>query len=519
MLELERLDVRVVSGRVTQKDPSTSESDNDEDHPNPSRGSSKNNTALASSQQQQQQQQLTDDLLNQHRRNSITASLLNVADLARGNDRRNRMASMDSGFFFNRAGSLGLGPNFNLNMSGSLGGDQNRAVDKKDISTDARIPSVRPYVGGGSAAAYEATREDYYRKVAERRKSQNKDGGAAGGVLDHAKALTGSRGSIGGLSNDAGALGSLNQIGAGVGGMNQQMNLPLSLPTNASKHYEMLKLHHMNLLNEIQETTLMMNLYQQQHVQQLQHDQMKKKILVDPQLSLLSQQQHLLAGAGGLSQDGVINQRSGQSLGLGSLMGQRNSLSQVGSYVGNDVVLSRRRSSDNNSGGSNNNINNNSSIIDAMKGGGNHELGPAMDQHHSISQIIANAGNDGGNSSSGSNKNNIMTKNTEDTIIDNISKNNINDAISNGKKNDISIAGNSISDHIRSPACALPLSVNNINSDVQRSDEIPSMGNAAVSSTQADQLKRIKDEIAERQRMVDQLERMEPKQKRTKIEI
>ena len=31
----------------------------------------------------------------------------------------------------------------------------------------------------------------------------------------------------------------------------------------------MLKLHHMNLLNEIQETTLMMNLYQQQ---QLQHD-------------------------------------------------------------------------------------------------------------------------------------------------------------------------------------------------------------------------------------------------------
>lgn len=28
----------------------------------------------------------------------------------------------------------------------------------------------------------------------------------------------------------------------------------------------MLKLHHMNLLNEIQETTLMMNLYQQQQV-------------------------------------------------------------------------------------------------------------------------------------------------------------------------------------------------------------------------------------------------------------
>jgi hypothetical protein len=32
----------------------------------------------------------------------------------------------------------------------------------------------------------------------------------------------------------------------------------------------MLKLHHMNLLNEIQETTLMMNLYQQQQLQQQQ---------------------------------------------------------------------------------------------------------------------------------------------------------------------------------------------------------------------------------------------------------
>ena len=77
------------------------------------------------------------------------------------------MASMDSSFFFNRSGSLSLGPNLNLNMNGSLGGDQNTAVDKTDISTDAHIPSVRPYVGGGSAAAYEATREDYYRKVAE----------------------------------------------------------------------------------------------------------------------------------------------------------------------------------------------------------------------------------------------------------------------------------------------------------------------------------------------------------------
>lgn len=40
--------------------------------------------------------------------------------------------------------------------------------------------------------------------------------------------------------------------------------------TPFDRHYQMLKLHHMNLLNEIQETTLMMNIYQQQHLQQQQ---------------------------------------------------------------------------------------------------------------------------------------------------------------------------------------------------------------------------------------------------------
>merc|ERR1719384_275205 len=42
----------------------------------------------------------------------------------------------------------------------------------------------------------------------------------------------------------------------------------MGLSVNPNQHYEMLKLHHMNLLNEIQETTLMMNLYQQQQLQQ-----------------------------------------------------------------------------------------------------------------------------------------------------------------------------------------------------------------------------------------------------------
>ena len=52
---------------------------------------------------------------------------------------------------------------------------------------------------------------------------------------------------------------------------NNNMAAPMpsfGLSVNPNQHSEMLKLHHMNLLNEIQETTLMMNLYQQQQLQQ-----------------------------------------------------------------------------------------------------------------------------------------------------------------------------------------------------------------------------------------------------------
>jgi hypothetical protein len=81
----------------------------------------------------------------------------------------------------------------------------------------------------------------------------------------------------------------------------------------------MLKLHHMNLLNEIQETTLMMNLYQQQQLQQ-QQQQLQQQATVeglvgaDPQLSMMHQQNSMdqLFGAGKLMQ----HQRG--SLGLGT---------------------------------------------------------------------------------------------------------------------------------------------------------------------------------------------------------
>jgi hypothetical protein len=85
----------------------------------------------------------------------------------------------------------------------------------------------------------------------------------------------------------------------------------------------MLKLHHMNLLNEIQETTLMMNLYQQQQLQQ-QQQQLQQQAsaelgvvggggVTDSQLTMLMHQQSggldPLFGASQLQQRG--------SLGLG----------------------------------------------------------------------------------------------------------------------------------------------------------------------------------------------------------
>jgi type II secretory pathway pseudopilin PulG len=80
----------------------------------------------------------------------------------------------------------------------------------------------------------------------------------------------------------------------------------------------MLKLHHMNLLNEIQETTLMMNLYQQQQLQQQQQQlqaQANAEMANDPSLAMMIQ-----GGAGGLEMfAGQLSQRG--SLGLGAPLG------------------------------------------------------------------------------------------------------------------------------------------------------------------------------------------------------
>jgi len=156
--------------------------------------------------------------------------------------------SMMDGDFKHRSSSLGLGQM------------QNVGID------DVVMPPHRPLVGGASAAAYEAARADHYSSLAAKKRLSG-DG-------PH-------RSSLG-----AGGMMSPNALGGGGPG----------LATSSNQHYEMLKLHHMNLLNEIQETTLMMNLYQQQQLQQ-QREALQEQERLDaqgskgtPQMKLSQQQ-------------------------------------------------------------------------------------------------------------------------------------------------------------------------------------------------------------------------------------
>ena len=114
--------------------------------------------------------------------------------------------------------------------------------------------------------------------------SSNPTPGAAVGsaaMSRSASAILGA-GPLGGLGSGSSALAAVSGLG------------PNATP---SQHYEMLKLHHMNLLQEIQETTMMMNLYQQQMLQeqqeQLQQEQLKRQQLaaVSPQIGTSMHQQ------------------------------------------------------------------------------------------------------------------------------------------------------------------------------------------------------------------------------------
>lgn len=234
MLELERLGVRVVSGRLGRK---AGEEDDEVPEKKPS-GSGSVATGMGGPQQAtglgiSWSSGTELDTLMQRRSSSLGLSMMSDRDL-------------------NRRGSLGsLGPVLGLD--------------------DATMPPHRPLVGGGSAAAYEAARADHY---AQKREEQQRRA---------------------------------SSLGLGMGGANMQMGLSV----NPNQHYEMLKLHHMNLLNEIQETTLMMNLYQQQQLQQQQQQ------LQQQQASVLGNSQRMIMEElGGISESGRSSHR--ESLGFGN---------------------------------------------------------------------------------------------------------------------------------------------------------------------------------------------------------
>jgi len=184
-------------------------------------------------------------------------------------------------------------------MDPNMFGSQDMNSMKKDKGDS--MPPHRPLVGGGSAAAYEAARAEHYRELEERKKK-----GQVGNLKDGSN-TNGSGGSMNGLpssmQNNLAMRGSFSG-GMGPGGpTNNGAAMPSGLgglSINANQHYEMLKLHHMNLLNEIQETTLMMNIYQQQQLQQQQQQQQMQQ---QQQQQQMEQQRRNSSGYGPTTSD------------------------------------------------------------------------------------------------------------------------------------------------------------------------------------------------------------------------
>jgi hypothetical protein len=159
-------------------------------------------------------------------------------------------------------------------------------VEGAGSSASTSAPSHRPLVGGGPAAAYEAARAEHYRQLVKNqdhkdtdnmitREYENRDSGPFTYSSSTAPAPAVSLGyfpnnhSMEIMTNFDSSTGDDTRTGSSQGIRNAGLSM------HASQHYEMLKLHHMNLLNEIQETTLMMNIYQQQMKQQQQQQQVE----------------------------------------------------------------------------------------------------------------------------------------------------------------------------------------------------------------------------------------------------
>lgn len=169
-----------------------------------------------------------------------------------------------------RSSSIGFGGNRN---SMGVGGDE---------------ASRRPFVGGGSAAAYEAARADHY-------------------------------GSMGGKGGTGGA--------GGMPGMT----------VNPNQHYEMLKLHHMNLLNEIQETTLMMNLYQQQQLQQ-QQEQLSREGVVSESTGMFA--------SSGEGQEASTSDSPGKADELATAQEQQQELEERLRKIKEDIATKQKEADD-----------------------------------------------------------------------------------------------------------------------------------------------------------------------------
>mmetsp|Transcript_38474 Transcript_38474/g.93078 ORF Transcript_38474/g.93078 Transcript_38474/m.93078 type:complete len:425 (-) Transcript_38474:105-1379(-) len=265
MLELERLGVRVVSGRLGRKagDDDDADKKNGGVPPPVARNNSLGWGAGADL-----------DALMQRRNSSLGLSMMNDSEFK-------RRSSLNS-----------LGPALGL-----------------DTGIDPTMPPHRPLVGGGAAAAYEAARADHYQQKREEQQRR------------------------------ASSLGLGMGGGMGGGGMPQ-----MGLSVNPNQHYEMLKLHHMNLLNEIQETTLMMNLYQQQQLQQQQQQLQQQQVTADvsggnDQMSMLLQQQQGSSGAGAGGMD--FNTRG--SLGLGTLGAPSSGITSSSQASGGDQLSMMRQ--------------------------------------------------------------------------------------------------------------------------------------------------------------------------------
>ena len=265
MLELERLQVRQVSGRLGRKAgkdlSSTDVNDCDDDEEKKSEASK----LLNSSNLTSSLADLADDS-NTSNVDSLIASLRNADNVGLGgtNNTSNSLNTMAEVALLERAHAM-----FNIGSS-SLGGESVSSV------------SSRP----GSSSM-----------LSQRDRGMDNNGGLSSSI-----------------SNSD--LLNLTQ-GLGIQTSNSVGNALLNC-NDPGQHYEMLKLHHMNLLNEIKETTLLMNLFKKHRLQKSVMQNQSGSPLLDilrgtPRPSLQEQLQQVQQQQQQQQQQNLLNLGIGQS--------------------------------------------------------------------------------------------------------------------------------------------------------------------------------------------------------------